>query len=246
MIESKANKDLEEQIDLYVNGKLNKDQIDELWGNLIQDDYYLDYLKSVVNLKSVLENKHKTHSTSKILSFKKVAQYAAAAAVILIASVVTIFNINSTESLGVSPIDTIGLDVVRDVSGISEAVSNEVIRRALKLASEGESEEAIQLLQKELETATDPQLIADISLSLGSIRYNSGEYLTSVRDFRNVTAQTDIEVLTLEKGYWFLGNAYFQLDRLEEAETAFQKAYDLNGAYSRIAKTYVDALREIL
>lgn len=242
MIESKVNKELERQIDLYVNGKLNADETDELWAELIQDEYYLDYMKSVANLKAVIYKKKQAQPTAKIYSLPKVMRYAAAAAVIIIAGVIGVMNYNTTGSIAVGPIDQIGLDVVRNADGISETVESEVIREAIKLATDGEVNEAISLLQSEMETTNDSQLKAELALSLGSIQYNNGQYSASIESFETVITQKQIEVLTLEKGYWFLGNSYFQMDRLEEAEEAFKNAYALNGAYSRVAKTYVDAL----
>ena len=246
MIESKINKDLERKIDLYVNGELDAEQTDELWAELIQDEYYMDYMKSVANVKAVIDRKHAEKPTSKVYTLRKVAQYAAAAAVILIAGVVGVMNMNTSGDFSVSPVAQIGLDVVRNNDGISPIVTNEVIRRAIRMATDGEVAEATSILQAELKETTDPQLKAEIALSLGSIQYNSGNYSSSIENFSIVTAQEDIDVLTLEKGYWFLGNTYFQLDRLQEAEVAFSKAYELNGAYSRVAKTYVDALDNVL
>lgn len=245
MIESKSNKELEKKIDLYVNGKLNAEQTDELWAELIQDDYYLDYMKSVANLKSIIDRKRAVQPSTKIYSLQKVVRYAAAAAVIIIAGTLGIMNISSTNNISVSPVEQIGLDVVRDGDGIPETVTNEAIREAIRLATEGDVEEAVSLLQTELENAEEPQLIAELALSLGSIQYNNGNYSSSIENFNVVIAQNNIEVLTLEKGYWFLGNTYFQLDQLDEAEEAFRKAYELNGAYSRVAKTYVDALTNV-
>lgn len=245
MIENKANKDLERRIDLYVNGKLNAEQTDELWAELIQDDYYLDYMKSVANVKAVIDRQKAKQPTTKIYSFQRVAQYATAAAVILIIGLVGFMNLNPSGDFGVSPVDQIGLDVVRDSTGVSEMVTNEVIREAIRLATEGEVEQAISLLESELDVVETPQLKAEIALSLGSIHYNNGNYASSIENFELVIIQPDIEVLTLEKGYWFLGNTYFQLDRLEEAKQAFNKAYELDGAYSTVAKTYVNALNNI-
>lgn len=245
MIESKVNKELEQKIDLYVNGMLNAEQTDELWAELIQDDYYLDYMKSVANLKSIIDRKKTVQPSAKFYSLQKVVRYAAAAAVIIIAGTLGIMNISTSSSISVSPVEQIGLDVVRDSDGIPETVTNEVIREAIRLATDGNIDEAISLLQNELENAGDPQLMADLALSLGSIQYNNGDYSSSIENFNIVIAQENIEILTLEKGYWFLGNTYFQLDRLDEAEEAFRKAYELNGAYSRVAKTYVDALTSV-
>lgn len=242
MIESKVNKDLERKIDLYVNGELNANEVDELWSELIQDEYYLDYMKSVANLKALIDEKQNSEPVSKVLSFREAAKYAAAAAAILIAAVVGVLNMNTSGDLSVSPVAQIGLDVVRSAEGIPETVTNDVIREAIRLASDGQTEEAISILKSELEQTDDTQLKAELALSLGSIQYNNGDYTASLNSFEIVTAQQDVDVLTLEKGYWFLGNTYFQLDQLEQAEAAFKKAYELNGAYSRVAKTYVDAL----
>ncbi|MFP8487666.1 hypothetical protein ACKGJO_01070 [Gracilimonas sp. Q87] len=242
MIESKVNKELERKIDLYVNGKLNADETDELWAELVQDQYYLDYMKSVANIKAVLDRNKQTQPSAKIYSLPNVMRYAAAAAVIIVAGVIGVMNYETTSNLAVGPVDQIGLDVVRSADGISETVESEVIREAIKLATDGEVNEAITILQNELQTTDDSQLKAELALSLGSIQYNNGQYQESIDSFEMVITQKQIDVLTLEKGYWFLGNSYFQMDRLEEAEEAFKNAYALNGAYSRVAKTYVDAL----
>lgn len=245
MIESKVNIDLERRIDLYVNGKLGSEEIDELWAELIQDDYYLDYMKSVANLKAVIDRKKEAASKTKVYSIQKVARYASAAAVILVASVIGVLNMNPSSEFSVQPVEQLGLEVVRDATGISETVTNDVIRKAIRLATDGDVREAISLLETELAKTSDAQLKAELALSLGSIQYNSGDYEASIDNFELVVAQENINVLTLEKGYWFLGNTYFQLDELEKAETAFQAAYELNGAYSRVAKTYVDALASV-
>lgn len=245
MIESKINKELERKIDLYVNGKLTAEETDELWAELIQDEYYLDYMKSVANLKAIIDERKKAQPSAKIYSLSKVMRYAAAAAVILIAGLIGVMNYTSTNNLNVGPIDQIALDVVRNVDGISETVESEIIKEAIKLATDGEINEAIVLLQDELQKTEDPQLKAELALSLGSIQYNDGDYQASIESFETVIAQNEIDILILEKGYWYLGNSYFQMDRLDEAEDAFKRAYELNGAYSRVAKTYVDALTSI-
>ncbi len=51
-----------------------------------------------------------------------------------------------------------------------------------------------------------------------------------------------MEVLIREKAYWYLGNSYFQMNQLEQARQAIQHAYELNGAYRRVTKHYLDAL----
>ena len=155
-------------------------------------------------------------------------------------------NYQTQSAIEVSPIAEIGLDVIRDPIGISSAITNEVVKEAIQLASNGNVEEAISLLEKELEVVKSPFTIAELALSLGSIQYNYGDYNAAITNFKKVVNQKDIDVSTQEKGYYFLGNAYFQLDQLDEAEEAFIKAYALDGSYSRIAKRYVDALNNTM
>lgn len=244
MIENNFNKELERKIDLYVNGKLNEEQTDELWAELIQNGYYLDYMKTVVNLKGLIDRKRSEKPAAKVFAFKTYAKYVSAAAVLIIAGVLGVLNYNGGEQLAVQPVSDIGLDVVRSADGISEETKNEVIKNAIRLATSGNVSEAIEMLDNELKSAEEPQVVAELALSLGSIRYNYGNYEAAIENFKLITRQEGIDKLTLEKGYWFLGNTYFQLDMLAEAEGAFQNAYDLDGAYSRISRTYVEALQK--
>lgn len=252
MIQSNYNKGLEEKIERYLNGELNVEQVDELWVELIQDEYYLDYMKSVANLKEIIKTKREQAAKPKELPLRRYASYAAAVVTLLIVSVIGIMNYQSSfdtrldqpislNNDTVKPISDISLDVVRAVEDPT-AIFNEVVKKAIKLASEGNATEAILLLQKELETITQPTVVAELALSLGSIQYNYGDYKASITSFKKVISQDDISVIIREKGYYFLGNAHFQLNELAEAKVAFMEAYLLDGSYSRAAKRYIDAL----
>ncbi|MTI88074.1 MAG: hypothetical protein FH748_08910 [Balneolaceae bacterium] len=245
MIENNYNKDLERKIDLYINGGLSRDEVDDLWAELVQNEYYLDYMKTVVNVKAVIDRQKTAKPASRVYKLKTYMKYVSAAAVLIVAGVIGIVNYNGSNNLGIEPVADIGLDVVRSADGVSDDVTNEVIKKAIQLATSGNVEEAMSLLKEELNTTEKPKEVAEIALSLGSIQYNYGEYESALESFNLIIKQEGIDNLTLEKGYWFLGNTYFQLDRLEFAEEAFQNAYDLNGAYSRIAKTYVEALKKV-
>jgi flagellar basal body rod protein FlgB len=48
-------KQIEEEIEKYVNRELSKKEIDNLWSELIQHDHYMDYLKTVASLYSIRE-----------------------------------------------------------------------------------------------------------------------------------------------------------------------------------------------
>lgn len=246
MIESNVKKDLEYKIDLYINGKLNQEEIDELWAELIQDGYYLDYTKSVANLKAVIESKRDTEKLAPVYKLRKVINYGAAAAIAIIIGVVSVFNYTSnTSTVELTALEQLDLGNIRGADDNPAATTNEVIKEAIELANNGNFEDAISLLQSTLNDMNTPELVAEMSLTLGSIQYNYGEYDAAVSSFERVVSQATVDMQTLEKGYWYLANTYLQLDRMVDAEDAFQKTLDMDGQYSRVAKTNLEAIKSV-
>lgn len=244
MIESNFNKDLERKIDLYINGKLTKEQTDELWAELIQDEYYLDYAKSVANLKAIIVEERTEQEKAPTHTLRKIANYGVAAAIAMIIGVIGVLNFTSNNSNDTT-IDALGwieYDTYRSSNDSPAITDNEAIKQAIRLANDGNTEEAILLLSNELERSTDANEIAELSLTLGSIQYNYGEYYDALESFRMVVNQENVNILILEKGYWYLGNTLLQLDETIEAEIAFQNTLELDGQYSRIVQRYLEML----
>ncbi|NGP88384.1 tetratricopeptide repeat protein [Fodinibius halophilus] len=242
MIESYNEKQLEEKIDKYVNGQLSPRETDELWAELIQDGYHLDYMKSVANVKAVIQRKKKERQQQKR---RKQWFYAAAAAIIFLVGIVGYMNLyNQDNARSLQPISSIELDYYRSTDG-SVTEDPKIIRNAIQLANTGAVEEAINLLNNELQQASKPAWIAELSLNLGSLYYNEGDYKESVNHYQRVVEhKKNVDVLMLEKAYWYMGNAYFHMDKLVKARIHIEKAYDLNGAYRRVSKSYLDALSD--
>ena len=247
MIESKINKELEGKIDLYVNGKLNEEQIDELWAELIQDEYYLDYTKSVANLKAVIEQKRKEERVATVLPLRKYINYGVAAAVALIIGVVGILNFTANNNQG-SELEALGwieYGTVRSAGDDPALSDNEIVRQAINLANNGSTEEAIRILEEELDAASEVNEIAELSLTLGSIQYNYGNYEGALVSFERVTDLENVDLLILDKSLWYLGNTYIQLDNLVAAEQAFQQTINLDRQYSRVAQRYLEVINSL-
>lgn len=241
MIESFSQNKIEEKIDQYINGQLNQEEIDELWAELIQDGYHLDYLKTVANLKEAVK---KRKQRQKVRRMRRYWSYAAAAVLALTIGIIGVFNLTDVSSdVTVQPIQSIELDYYRSSEGtINDDANNRIIRDAITLANSGEFDQATSLLSNELQKAEEPQWIAELNLNLGSLYYNEGNYQQSVGYFKEVVdREASVDVLTVEKAYWYLGNAYFQLDELDQAKQNIEKAYALNGAYRRVAQSYLNA-----
>ncbi|MEX0995082.1 MAG: tetratricopeptide repeat protein [Balneolaceae bacterium] len=238
------NEELERKIDLYIHGKLDVKEIDELWTELIQDDEYLDYLESVANLKQIIEEREQVQS--RLYLFKSKSRkwmVAAAAAVILLVGSLAIYNVSFQED-SIQPISSIELDYYRsmETTDQEDQRSEEAIREAIILANNGEYQMAIDRIDEELEITDDLRLQASLHINAGSIMYNIGNYSQALERFETVVDLQESDEIVRERAYWYLGNTYFQLNNVERAREAFQKAYELNGAYSRIAQSYLRAL----
>lgn len=246
MTESKEKLEIEEKIDRYVNGDLSQKEIEDLWVELIQDDEYVDYLETTANLKQVVGD---DNSGGELHEVKRGWIYAAAASIVLLIAVFASMQFGYFDSsTDLKPIENIELDYYRaanDVENLSDR--EQIIRNALNLFNEGRFDEAVDLLSAERDQASEPAWIARLDITLGTLFYNTDKFNNAAYYFNDIidNYQEQVSPLTVEKAYWYLGNSYFQMDMLSEAEAAMQKAYELNGAYSRVAKSYLDAMAEV-
>lgn len=242
MIESNRNKDLERRIEQYVEGNLSPQQVDELWAELINNEYYLDYMKSAVNLKKIAEEREIETKQPKENSRKHVILSAAAAILLMIGSAF-IFNLSTETSEMITPISSIELDYYRSADGAAtEQAESDVVRRAISTANTGEVTAALNILEKELENTISVHQKAELLITSGSILYNTGEFSEAIERFESALEMKHDDMMLLERNYWYLGNAYFQVNQLDEAKAALEKAFELNGAYSRVAQSYLRAL----
>ncbi|TYP92547.1 Tetratricopeptide repeat-containing protein [Fodinibius salinus] len=242
MFERPNNNDIEDKIHRYVDGQLSPEETEQLWAELVRDGEKLDYLKTVANVKGISQK-----STKQKANVTRMYWYSAvAAAVALLIGVLAYMNFyTSTGTETVQPVEVVELDYYRSDGGSmsGQKAEDNVIQRAIRLANTGNVSKAIDLLQEALQSASKPQWIAKLSLNLGSLHYNQGNYKKSVQFYNRVLDQkSNIDVLILEKTYWYIGNAYFHLDQLGNARANIQKAYELNGAYRRVSKSYLEAL----
>lgn len=240
---------IERKIDLYVNGKLDQHQIDELWSELIQDESALDYLKTVANLKELAGRERELYpGRARQSGYDRTNEprtpwmIAAAAAVLLMIGSWGVLQLD-WEDQQPEPIAQIELDYYRSGESSIDPTSDEtVIREAIILANRGEHLMAIDLLEQELESTSDSYSRSQLYLNAGSILYNNSSYAEAASRFERIVNEEIGDLLIQERAWWYLGNTYFQLNRMDEALQAFRRAYELNGAYSRVAESYLKAL----
>lgn len=238
----------EEQVDKYLDGQLGRKQIEELWIDMVKDPSRLEYVKTVANTKEVIQNMRSEAGRDKDTrsGWVPYIKYAAAAAVALVIGILSMYQWSGSEQPAVEPIDAIELNYYRggsdDVESAPKRV-NDVIKKAISMANSGSTAQAIELLEKRKKDMEEPKNTALLSLNIGSIQYNNGRFKKAISSFNEVIGKKQhIEVLTLEKAYWFLGNSYFQRGNMVDAREAIRKAYELDGAYRRVAGTYLNAM----
>lgn len=242
MIESNRNKDLEKRIEAYVDGNLSPREIDELWAELLDNEYYYDYMKSVASLKKIAEDRE-NDSILQSTESKKRVWLSTAAAILLMFGAATIFNISTEPTETVSPISSIELDYYRSADGnVTDNVESDIVRQAISTANSGNIAEALSLINEELKTDNSDYKQAELLITSGSILYNSGRFADAISRFETAIDINYDDMMLRERNYWYLGNAYFQINKLDEAKFALEQAFELNGAYSRVAQSYLRAL----
>lgn len=242
---------MQKQIEAYRAGELTDEEIDLLWEKMIEDPDQLEYLINSVNLQVIASERKDILNPSgkakypnlKLLVFQRYrTTWGRIAAVVLILAgmLSTIYFFGSEYLYEQEPLAEIELDTYRS-STIPTAVFDYQVQRAINLASLEKYDQAIDMLNEiELAQLTDDQKVS-LMLNKGSILYNRGDYRSAKDLFHEILDNhEDLHLLTEERVQWFLGNVYLQLGQEEIALEHIQKTYDLNGAYRRLAKRYLD------
>lgn len=239
--------ELEEMMERYLAEDMNPEEIHELWSELIQYPDAIDYLKTVANLQQLSELEKQESKGGRrdgravIRPIRNWVWPAAAAALVLIAAI-GLFR-SASENEMVSPVERIELDYYRSSDDQPDLSDREnAIREAIILANRGEPNQAIQLLDSTLERVQNPIDRAELHLNAGSILYNMAQYNEAASRFEQIIDMDLNDLLLEEQAYWYLGNAYFQMNRIQEAKQAFRQTYELNGAYRRVAERYLESL----
>lgn len=231
--------ELKRKIDLYVNGALDDEHVDRLWAELAHDSKALSYLKSIVSIREIDDEKHKERLKTTTQKHTPV-YWSLSAAVVLIIGAFFIFHFVRRPAKSVQPITSIALINNRSAGGTSNG--NAILRKAVKFANQGKPDMAVRTIDVKLSRTDDVHTKSLLLMQAGSILYNAARYREALFRFKRVTKTRVTDMLMREKAYWYMGNTYFQLGELKAAKTAFQTAYDLNGAYYRVAKKYLTAL----
>ena len=238
---------IEQKIEMYIEGRLNEEESDLLWAEMMNRPDYYDYFKTVVNLKHIVKETDSVEAVhphqSGRGSFYRVA---IAAAIVITIGILGYLNINlSTRVAPPTALHQLAMQTTRSAVTMDGSMESD-IQRGINLANLGKTTQAISLFKKILEENADPQVKALALTNLGIMYYNQVQIDKAIDAFSQIPQQQGLDVLTYEKAYWYLGNAYLKEGQLKEARSAIKKAYDLNGAYRRVTEEYLKKLDAVL
>lgn len=242
---------IKEKIDLYVEGKLSSEAIDELWAELLADEQSYDYLKTAASLKGLSRSGQPAEAIPADTGLSGLPgrqKWYAAAAAFLVAGVLTVFSLSddTVQPVGSEPVASIELDYYRSSNGQAaeeEGDGASTLLLAVREANSGNTPEAVKLIHQRLQQTENPEERQELHLAAGSFFYNAGSYKEAAGEFEEGVKIEDGSRLSLERTYWYLGNAYLQMNRTEDAMHVFGEVESMNGAYNRVARSYLENLR---
>lgn len=247
--------ELERKIDLYICGRLNQDQIDELWVEMIENPNAYAYLKTTVTLQKIAKNKgaigsetnpgFKNITISKARSSKNWKKYAAAAAIVVSAGIGGSYIIESNSDLvdasGFKPYDKLEFVVYRSSENSQQLNdANQALKKAIDSALMGDTSQVLILLNSILESTDDELIKAEAYLNIGILEYNSNDFNAAAMSLQNAALLSSDNVLLYERVIWNLAHAQMALGDNANAKSTIKQVVALEGAHSRAAQTYLD------
>ncbi|MFH5832128.1 tetratricopeptide repeat protein [Halalkalibaculum sp. DA384] len=233
------------QIDAYLKDQLSEQETREFWVELLKNQEYLEYLETEIAVKSILEErKNRTGEgpESKVSELRQSWKWiAAAASVAILVIAINFLKIDSSTPLSEQTVGTINMTsnlaapMVMRSQNAELTGADSLMNVGFEAALSGDIGRAVQMYERVILQYEDTPVAARAHLNIGIIRYNEGDFRTASDAFQQAISIAEDADLLKEKAYWYLGNAYINLDQLDKARAAIQKTYLLDGTYRKPA-----------
>ncbi|MCW9705587.1 tetratricopeptide repeat protein [Fodinibius salsisoli] len=249
------NKELEKQIDAYIKGHLDDQEAQELWENLFENPEYIELLNTEIGVQSILQedvgqpqqddkNRHAVIHTLQN-SWKWVV---AVAAVVIVAVAINVLELNTEQSLNELALKDINLSenlasapTLRSVQQ-QQSPSDSLLNLGFKAAISGDISGAVKFYDMIIMEHPEQPAAVQAHMNKGIIQFNDRSFEGAIASFKQVTRKAEPKAFILEKGYWYLGNAYINTDSLNQAHTAIEQVYSIEGIYYKPA---IDLLKKL-
>lgn len=243
--------ELEKKIDAYVKGKLSEEEALKLWEQLLERPDYIELLETELGVKEIIKKRSSSGSNSAhsgsaeksiIYSLKRSKKWlAAAAAVAILVVAVNILQIDTNQNITELALNEINIAENLSSAPILRSQKSDVtpadslLNRGFEAAISGNIAEAVQVYDQIIEEHSGESAAVQAYLNKGIIQYNAGRFGDSITSFEAVLENVGDEPVTTEKAHWYLGNAYINIERLEEAREVIHEVYSMDGIYRKSA-----------
>lgn len=252
--------ELEKQIDAYIKGHLDEQQAQELWEKLLEHPEYIELLNTELGVRSILkegagQSKESTKDRHAVIhalqnSWKWVV---GVAAVVIVVVAINVLELDSQKSLDELALKNINLSenlasapTLRSAQQKQQTPSDSLLNLGFKAAISGNVSEAIELYDLIIMKHPNQPAAVQAYLNKGIIRFNDSDFEEAIASFKQVTGKAQPQSFVMEKGYWYLGNAYVNTDSLSRAHEAIEKVYSMKGIYYKPAIDLLKKLDEML
>lgn len=241
---------LEKQIDAYIKGRLNKEEVESLWIELLKRPDYIHRLETELSIKLLYEKESKdakdsttaakAHSISQGPLKKSWKWLAVAASIAILVIAINFLQTDSEKTLRQLAVGEINIvenlaspQVMRAQKSKITSVDS-LLNLGYKAAISGDLEQAMQIYDEVISNYQETPQAAMAYLNIGIIDYNAERYGSASGAFEEAIRWA-ADPLVEEKAYWYLGNSYVNLGKLEQAREAIDKTYSMDGMYKKPA-----------
>jgi len=267
-----TNKNIEitRQIDAYLKGELSEKEVHELWVKLLKNPELLELLETEAALKDIYkemqsdswsgidpdsddpanyieEESRRWYSSSKNF----IGMTAIAASIAILITVVFMLqepDVKNGRELAIYKIAVTRMESPQIQRSETQQLSpiDSLINLALQAAFNDNLSEAERIYHEIIKRFDSEPSIAMAHLNLGIINYNLRNYKKAITNFEDALQVPGINMLVTEKAYWYMGNAYLNLDNWQKARDAVYQAYVEHGVFRNPAGNLLNAIDERL
>jgi tetratricopeptide (TPR) repeat protein len=254
--------ELEKRIDAYIKGKLTEQEAQNLWEKLLLRPDYIELLETELGVKAILENRTDTaqpsasnaEETGVIYSLKQSRKWiaAAAAAIVVLVVAISFLQFESQQTIGELAIQNIDISTHLSSTPVLRSQKSEIapsdslLNSGFEAAISGNMTKAMQIYDNIIEQYPDKPAAVESHLNKGIIQYNAREFTDAIASFKLVLQQVRNKPVTKEKAYWYMGNAFINLNEMSKARDAVRNAAQMEGIYYQSASRLLQKLDEEL
>ena len=241
-MDKKRENEIRQQIDAYVKGQLEEEEIQELWKEFAKNPHLLDILDIEVQVKSLIQEEvfGKSSKKTKINRLPSWTWHAVAAAVILCVAWLQFFRVNTPTEIEQFVVQQISPDQVETADSfraeeMAITTPDSLLNLGFEAVLSSNEERAMQLFDEVVANYSEEPYGSKAFLNRGIVFYNKSDFVLAIEAFREAADRVEGNRMVSEKANWYLGNALVKTGDLEQARESIYAAYQLEGMFREAA-----------